>query len=76
MSKFIKIDNVIKPFKKKIQVNGDKSIWEREPLMELAAEGQLSAYKHDGFWMPMDTLRDKNKLEDLWQKKLAPWKIW
>lgn len=57
-------------------INGDKSIWEREPLMELAAEGQLSAYRHDGFWMPMDTLRDKNKLEDLWQKRLAPWKIW
>ncbi len=57
-------------------ISGDKSIWEREPLEELAREGNLSAFKHDGFWQPMDTLRDKIYLEELWQSGEAPWKVW
>jgi glucose-1-phosphate cytidylyltransferase len=57
-------------------IEGDFTIWEREPIEKLAKEGQLSAYKHSGFWKPMDTLRDKNVLEDLWQSEKAPWKIW
>lgn len=57
-------------------IDGDETIWEREPLEQLAAAGQLSAYKHDGFWQPMDTLRDKNMLEDLWTTDNAPWKSW
>jgi glucose-1-phosphate cytidylyltransferase len=57
-------------------IEGDSTIWEREPIEKLAKEGQLSAYKHSGFWKPMDTLRDKNVLEDLWQSEKAPWKIW
>jgi len=54
----------------------DSTIWEQEPLMKLAAEGQLMAYEHAGFWQPMDTLRDKLLLEDLWDKGRAPWKTW
>lgn len=54
----------------------DQTIWEREPLETLASQGQLSAYQHHGFWQPMDTLRDKNYLEDLWDAGAAPWKIW
>ncbi|TCO42636.1 glucose-1-phosphate cytidylyltransferase [Dokdonella fugitiva] len=57
-------------------VDGDDSVWERAPLEGLARDGQLSAYTHDGFWQPMDTLRDKIKLEDLWQSGNAPWKTW
>jgi glucose-1-phosphate cytidylyltransferase len=57
-------------------IEGDNTIWEREPLEKLAAEGNLSAYKHDGFWQPMDTLRDKIYLEELWQSGNAPWKVW
>lgn len=57
-------------------IDGDSTIWEREPIEKLAEEGQLSAYKHSGFWKPMDTLRDKNVLEELWQSEKAPWKIW
>ncbi|MFC4762366.1 glucose-1-phosphate cytidylyltransferase [Dyella koreensis] len=57
-------------------IEGDSTIWEREPLEALAHNGQLSAYIHDGFWQPMDTLRDKIKLEELWQSGHAPWKIW
>ncbi|SCK37735.1 glucose-1-phosphate cytidylyltransferase [Variovorax sp. HW608] len=57
-------------------VTDDRTIWEREPLERLAAENQLGAYKHDGFWQPMDTLRDKTYLEDLWQSGKAPWKAW
>ena len=52
------------------------TIWEREPLENLAKIGQLAAYKHEGFWQPMDTLNDKNILEDLWRSKNPPWKIW
>lgn len=57
-------------------VTGDSTVWEREPLEKLAQDGQLSAYRHFGFWQPMDTLRDKNLLEDLWQSGEAPWKVW
>lgn len=54
----------------------DSTVWEKEPLERLAAHGQISAYKHPGFWQPMDTLRDKNHLEELWAGGSAPWKIW
>jgi glucose-1-phosphate cytidylyltransferase len=57
-------------------VEADDTIWEREPLERLAHEGELSAYEHRGFFQPMDTLRDKQYLEDLWAKGEAPWKIW
>ena len=57
-------------------IDGDDAIWERRPLERLAHAGQLSAYQHDGFWHPMDTLRDKIKLEELWQSGRAPWKVW
>jgi glucose-1-phosphate cytidylyltransferase len=57
-------------------IKNDHTIWEREPLEKLSSEGQLAAYKHDGFWHPMDTLRDKIYLEDLWNAKKAPWKTW
>jgi glucose-1-phosphate cytidylyltransferase len=57
-------------------IAGDKTVWEREPLERLAAEGQLSAYTHDGFWQPMDHLRDKLMLEELWSSGSAPWKTW
>jgi glucose-1-phosphate cytidylyltransferase len=54
----------------------DQTVWEQEPLETLARTGQLKAYKHSGFWQPMDTLRDKNLLEELWQTGRAPWKLW
>jgi glucose-1-phosphate cytidylyltransferase len=54
-------------------IEDDDTTWEREPLESLAKEGELSAYRHDGFWQPMDTLRDKNYLEELWQSGKAPW---
>jgi glucose-1-phosphate cytidylyltransferase len=57
-------------------VDGDSTIWEREPMERLAAEGQLVAYRHEGFWQPMDTLRDKTHLEELWATGAAPWKTW
>ena len=57
-------------------IQGDETMFEREPLKKLTKENQLSAYHHKGFWHPMDTLRDKNKLEELWSKGNAPWKIW
>jgi len=57
-------------------IRHDQDIWEREPLETLAASGQLKAYAHDGFWQPMDTLRDKTYLEELWQTGKAPWKVW
>lgn len=57
-------------------IAGDQTAWEREPMERLAQEGQLSAFFHTGFWQPMDTLRDKTKLEELWQTGQAPWKIW
>jgi glucose-1-phosphate cytidylyltransferase len=57
-------------------IDGDETIWEREPLENLSTENQLSAYEHSGFWQPMDTLRDKQLLEQLWDDHKAPWKIW
>lgn len=57
-------------------IEGDRTTWEREPLEQLAGDGQLAAFKHHGFWQPMDTLRDKNYLEELWNSGKAPWKIW
>jgi glucose-1-phosphate cytidylyltransferase len=57
-------------------IEGDTTTWEQYPLMQLAEEGQLMAFEHKGFWQPMDTLRDKHHLEELWQSKKAPWKIW
>ena len=57
-------------------IESDRTIWEEEPLSRLAAEGQLMAYKHRGFWQPMDTLRDKNLLDELWLQGRPPWKIW
>jgi glucose-1-phosphate cytidylyltransferase len=57
-------------------IDNDATTWEQEPLMALAEQGQLMAYEHGGFWQPMDTLRDKHYLEDLWQKGKAPWKVW
>ncbi|MGC9402613.1 glucose-1-phosphate cytidylyltransferase [Vibrio genomosp. F10 str. 9ZC157] len=57
-------------------ISGDSCTWEQEPLNTLAGEGELMAYEHDGFWQPMDTLRDKVLLEELWQAGRAPWKIW
>lgn len=57
-------------------ISGDKTIWERGPIERLAKEGELAAYQHGGFWQPMDTLRDKLRLEDLWQSGKAPWKVW
>lgn len=57
-------------------IEGDATIWERTPLERLAAEGQPSAYKHSGFWRPMDTLRDKRELEELWASGKAPWERW
>jgi glucose-1-phosphate cytidylyltransferase len=57
-------------------IDGDKTAWEREPLERLATEGQLMAYRHDGFWQCMDTLRDKVFLEKLWLRGGAPWKVW
>lgn len=57
-------------------IEGDSTIWERDPLERIAADGQLSAYKHQGFWQAMDTLRDRNYLENLWATGNAPWKTW
>ena len=57
-------------------LHGDDTVLEGDPLENLAKEGQLTAYKHDGFWHCMDTLRDKQSLEKLWEEKKAPWKIW
>jgi len=57
-------------------IDGDSTVWEREPLEGLANAGQLVAYKHSGFWQPMDSLRDKKVLEDLWQSGNPPWRVW
>ncbi len=57
-------------------IEGDNTIWEAEPLKQLAASGQLVAYQHHGFWQPMDTLRDKIQLEEMWNSGNAPWKRW
>lgn len=57
-------------------IEDDDSVWEKYPIERLAQEAQLSAYQHDGFWQPMDTLRDKNYLEELWAQGQAPWRVW
>ena len=57
-------------------IEGDATVWEREPMERLAQEGQLGAFRHKGFWQPMDTLRDKMLLEELWRLGNAPWKVW
>lgn len=57
-------------------IDGDQTLWEREPMEKLAKKKNLFAYQHSGFWHPMDTLRDKNYLERLWAEGKAPWKIW
>ncbi|MCC7009026.1 MAG: glucose-1-phosphate cytidylyltransferase [Acidobacteria bacterium] len=57
-------------------IAGDETVWEQEPMQQLARAGELSAYRHQGFWQPMDTLRDKHLLESLWASQRAPWKIW
>lgn len=57
-------------------VEGDPTVWESEPLEKLAGTGQLAAFRHTGFWQPMDTLREKTMLEDLWASGRAPWKVW
>lgn len=57
-------------------IAGDDTPWEGDPLKGLAHSGQLMAYQHDGFWQPMDTLREKNLLESLWETQKAPWKVW
>ena len=57
-------------------IEGDATVWEREPMENLAKDGQLNAFFHHDFWQPMDTLRDKKHLEDLWDSNRAPWKIW
>ena len=57
-------------------IEGDSSSWEGVPLTKLAEDGELMAFEHPGFWQPMDTLRDKNHLEELWQEGRAPWKTW
>ena len=54
----------------------DTTVWEAEPLTGLAADGKLASYRHHGFWQPMDTLRDKIHLDDLWRNNKAPWKVW
>ena len=58
------------------KIDDDDCVWEQEPLKELAQEGELMSFKHDGFWQPMDTLRDKIYLEELLEKNKAPWKVW
>jgi glucose-1-phosphate cytidylyltransferase len=57
-------------------IKDDSTIWEQSPLKSLANDNELVAFKHNGFWQPMDTLRDKNKLQELWLNQKAPWKIW
>ena len=57
-------------------IAGDATSWEADPLVSLVADGELMAFEHVGFWQPMDTLRDKNYLEKLWQDNMAPWKVW
>ena len=57
-------------------IQDDSTVWEREPLEQLAQQGQLAAFHHEGFWQPMDTLREKSQLEALWASGHAPWKVW
>lgn len=57
-------------------IDGDETVWERDPLERLATEGQLSAFRHEGYWQPMDTLRDRMVLEEAWESQCPPWKLW
>jgi glucose-1-phosphate cytidylyltransferase len=57
-------------------IAGDQTMWEDEPLSDLARDGKVSAFHHEGFWQPMDTLREKNLLEEIWSTGQAPWKVW
>ncbi len=57
-------------------VQSDQTVWEQEPMQQLTSKGHMSAYKHHGFWQPMDTLRDRKSLEGLWSSGKAPWKVW
>lgn len=57
-------------------IEGDSTVWEREPMERLAREGELHSFRHTGFWRPMDTLRDKTALEEMWSSRKAPWKVW
>jgi glucose-1-phosphate cytidylyltransferase len=57
-------------------IDGDDTRWEEEPMQDLARDGQLTPFRHEGFWHPMDTLRDKRQLEELWESGMAPWKTW
>jgi glucose-1-phosphate cytidylyltransferase len=57
-------------------IDGDETVFEKDPLEKLTSEGQLGAYQHDGFWRAMDSLNDKNVLEEYWNTGNAPWKIW
>jgi glucose-1-phosphate cytidylyltransferase len=57
-------------------ITGDETVWEKEPMEQLARNGELAAFRHEGFWQPMDTLRDKHVLEELWASGKAPWKQW
>lgn len=58
------------------RIEGAHTVWEQQPLRSLAADGELACYRHRGFWQPMDTLRDKRRLEQLWSEGTAPWKVW
>ena len=58
------------------RVKDDLTVWEQEPLRGLAEDGELMAFRHNGYWQPMDTLREKQKLEELWSSNKAPWKVW
>jgi glucose-1-phosphate cytidylyltransferase len=58
------------------RIADDRTVFEREPLESLAKDGELMAFRHNGFWQPMDTLRDKTSLEAMWQTGKAPWKVW
>jgi glucose-1-phosphate cytidylyltransferase len=57
-------------------IRDDDTTWEQEPMHQLALDGQMNAFFHEGFWQPMDTLREKKLLQDMWQENKAPWKIW
>ena len=57
-------------------IQDDTTIWEQQPLNNLASDGELMSFKHEDFWQPMDTLRDKHYLEELWESEKAPWKLW
>lgn len=57
-------------------IDGDRTLWEKEPMERLTADGQLMAFRHEGFWQPMDTVRERNILDELWRGGRAPWKVW